>query len=53
MSNKTRKYLWPGVLAMSLGIVGVLAAFLVLTANPGVTGAHGGDQDPPLFGRLY
>ena len=46
MRNKTRKHIWSGALVMSLGIVGVLAAFLVLTSNPGVTDAHGGDQDP-------
>ncbi|MDE2684574.1 MAG: hypothetical protein OXI54_10570 [Chloroflexota bacterium] len=43
MSNKKRKYVWSGALAMA--IVGVLTAFLVLGSNPGVTDAHGGAQD--------
>ena len=42
MSNKTRKRIWPAALVMSLGIVGVLAAFLVLAANPVATNAHDG-----------
>ena len=42
MSNKTRKRIWPAALVMSLGIVGLLAAFLVLGANPTVTDAHDG-----------
>ena len=46
MNSRTRKHIWPGALVASLAIVGALAAFLVLTSNPGVTGAHGGDQDP-------
>ena len=46
MSHKTRKRIWPMSLVMSMAIIGALAAFLVLTSNPGVTGAHGGDQDP-------
>ena len=46
MSNKTRKHTWSGALVMSIAIIGALAAFLVLTSNPGATGAHGGDQDP-------
>ena len=41
MSNKTRKHIWPGALVLSIGIVGVLAAFLVLTSSPGGTQAHG------------
>ena len=32
MSNKTRKYLWPVSLAMSLALVGVLATFVALSA---------------------
>ena len=46
MNSKTRKHIWPMSLVMSIAIIGALAAFLVLTSNPGVTGAHGGDQDP-------
>ena len=45
MSTKTRKYVWPGALAMSIAVVGLLAAFLVLGSNPAVTDAHGGAQD--------
>ena len=45
MSNKTRKYVWRGAVAMSIAVVGVLAAFLVLGSNPTVTDAHGGAQD--------
>ena len=41
MSNKTRRYIWPVSLVMSLAIIGALAAFLVLVANPGATSAHG------------
>ena len=36
MSNKTRKHLWPLSLVLSIGIIGALAAFLVLAGNPGV-----------------
>ena len=45
MSNKARKYVWPGALVMSIAIVGVLAALFVLGSNPAVTDAHGGAQD--------
>ena len=45
MSNKTRKYVGAGALAMSIAFVGVLAAFLVLGFNPAVTDAHGGAND--------
>ena len=42
MSKKTRKYIWPVSLAMSLALVGVLAAFVVLaTAGPQTAEAHG------------
>ena len=41
MSNKTRKHIWPMSLVMSIAIIGALAAFLVLAANPGATNAHG------------
>ena len=34
MTIKTRKHVWPATLVVSLAIVGVLAAFLVLAANP-------------------
>ena len=40
MTNQTRKRIWPVSLAVSIGIVGVLAAFLVLAANPATTQAH-------------
>ena len=46
MSNKTRKHLWPVRLVMSIGIIGALAAFLVLASNPGDTQAHGDDDHP-------
>ena len=42
MSKKTRKHIWPVSLAMSIAIVGALAAFIVLATNPGSTSAHGG-----------
>ncbi len=42
MSNKTRKHIRLGALALSLAIVGVLAAFVVLAGNPATTAAHGG-----------
>ena len=41
MSNKTRKHIWPMSLVMSIAIIGAVAAFLVLAANPGDTNAHG------------
>ena len=41
MRNKTRKHIWPMSLVMSIAIIGALAAFLVLAANPGPTNAHG------------
>ena len=41
MSNKTRKHIWPMSLVMSIAIIGALAAFIVLAANPGATNAHG------------
>ena len=40
MNSKTRKRIWPVPLAMSIGIIGVLAAFVVLAANPVATQAH-------------
>ncbi len=42
MSNKTRKHIRLGALALSLAIVGVLAAFVVLAGNPATTAAHSG-----------
>ena len=45
MINKTRKYNWPLSLVMSLGIIGVMAVFVVLANNPGATQAHGGVDD--------
>lgn len=47
MSNKTRKRIWPVSLVMSIAIVGALAAFLVLAANPGASQAHPGDEGCP------
>ena len=42
MSNKTRKYIWPVSLAMSLVLVGVLAAFVVIATSRSQTAqAHG------------
>ena len=41
MINKTRKRIWSVSLVMSIAMVGVLAAFIVLAANPGDTQAHG------------
>ena len=46
MTNKTRKHLWPVSLVMSIGIIGALAAFLVLASNPGDTQAHGAGDHP-------
>ena len=46
MTNKTRKHLWPVSLVMSIGIIGALAAFLVLASNPGDTQAHGASDHP-------
>ena len=43
MSNKTRKHIWSGASVMSIAMVGVLAAFLVLTGSSGITEAH----EPP------
>ena len=41
MSNKTRKYIWPVSLAMSLALVGVLAAFVAMaTVGPQTAQAH-------------
>ena len=45
MSNKTRKHIWPVSLVMSIAIIGTLAAFLVLAANPGVSDAHDGPSE--------
>ena len=45
MTNKTRKHNWPLSLVMSLGIIGVMAVFVVLANNPGATQAHGGVDD--------
>ena len=49
MSNKTRKYIWPVSLAMSLALVGVLAALVVFTATtPENAQAHDPCADPAL-----
>ena len=40
MRNKTRKHIWPGVLVMSIAMVGLLAALVVLVNNPGGAAAH-------------
>ena len=45
MRNKSRKHIWPVPLVMSMAIIGALAAFLVLTNNPGATMAHGDVDD--------
>ena len=46
MTNKTRKHNWPLLLVMSLGIIGVMAVFVVLANNgPGATQAHEGVVD--------
>ena len=45
MTNKTRRHNWPLLLVMSLGIIGVMAVFVVLANNPGATQAHGGVVD--------
>ncbi len=45
MTNKTRKHIWSVPLVASIAIIGVLAAFLVLANNPGVTMAQ--DAPPP------
>ena len=42
MSNKTRKRIWPVGLVTAVAVVGMLAAFLVLTVSPATTDAHGG-----------
>ncbi len=43
MTNKTRKHIGAGTLVMAVAVIGILAAFLVLANNPGVTMA----QSPP------
>ena len=48
MSNKTRKRFSPALLVMSLAVVGVLAAFIALAAQPGDTAAHGPNDHPNL-----
>ena len=52
MTNKTRKHNWPLSLVMSLGIIGVMAVFVVLANNPGATQAHGvvGNHDEVCAG---
>ena len=42
MSNKTIKHIWPVSLMMSLAIIGVIAAFVVLSAVPRGASADGG-----------
>ena len=55
MSNKTRKYIWPVSLAMSLALIGALAAIVAFgTVGPQPAVAHGpcsdllSSDDPPL-----
>ena len=55
MSNKTRKYIWPVSLAMSLALIGALAAVVAFgTIGPQPAVAHGPcselltSEDPPL-----
>ena len=45
MTNKTRKHIWQVSLVASIAIIGILAAFVVLASNPGVTMAHGDATD--------
>ena len=46
MSNKTRKYIWPVSLAMSLALIGTLAAFVAFgTVGPQPAVAHGPCSD--------
>ena len=45
MSKKTRKRIWSVPLVMSLAIIGVLAAFIVLAANPVATQARPGGTE--------
>ena len=53
MSIKTRKHMRALSLVMSIAIVGALAAFLVLAANPRDTQAHrgGADHDAAVRGH--
>ena len=44
MTYRMRKHIWPMSLMMSLAIIGALAAFVVLAANPGGIQAHGSDD---------
>ena len=46
MSNKTRKHIWPASAVMAIAVIGVLAAFIVLAANPGEAQAHGAGDHP-------
>ena len=41
MSNKTRKYIWPVSLAMSLALVGVLVALVAFAATTGPANCAG------------
>ena len=43
MTHKTRRHIWSVPLVASIAIIGVLAAFLVLANNPGVSMAQDGD----------
>ena len=46
MSNKTRKYIWPVSLAMSLALIGALAAVVAFgTVGPQPAVAHGPCSD--------
>ena len=50
MSNKTKKYIWPVSLAMSLALVGVLTALVVFTATtPANAQAHNPPCNNPAF----
>ena len=52
MSNKTRKHIRLGAVAMSIAIIGALAAFLVLMGNPGATSAHEPGEHGDNFGGV-
>ena len=43
MKNTTRKHIWPVSVVMALAVIGMLAAFVALSALPGTAQA----QDPP------
>ncbi len=51
MKSTTRKHRWPVALATMFVVVGMLAAFVALSAFPGMTSAQGGPPEtPPMPG---